>query len=54
MYDVGHHKITNIDLSDVVIRQMKDKHAADRPEMKYLKMDIQDVSTSSLRRELFH
>ncbi len=43
LYDVGHHKIFNIDISEVVIRQMNDKHSADRPEMKFEKMDMLEV-----------
>ncbi|XP_062584917.1 eEF1A lysine and N-terminal methyltransferase-like [Saccostrea cucullata] len=39
LYDVGHHDITNIDISDVVVRQMIDRNKAQRPDMKYIKMD---------------
>ncbi len=43
LYDVGHHKIFNIDISDVVIRQMNDKNCTDRPLMKFEKMDMLEV-----------
>ena len=45
LYDVGHHSITNIDISDVVIRQMNDKYSKERPDMKFLKMDMLEVHT---------
>ena len=45
LYDVGHHDITNIDISDMVIRQMNEKHLKDRPNMKFLKMDMLQVIT---------
>ena len=45
LYDVGHHVITNIDISDMVIRQMNEKHLKDRPNMKFLKMDMLQVIT---------
>ena len=43
MYDVGYRTITNIDISDSVIRQMTDKNAEQRPDMKFIKMDITRV-----------
>ena len=43
LYDVGHHNITNIDISDIVIRQMNEKHSKDRSNMKFLKMDMLQV-----------
>ena len=39
MYDVFFKNITNIDLSDVVIKQMSVKNKS-RTDMKYLKMDM--------------
>ncbi|KAK3088532.1 hypothetical protein FSP39_020234 [Pinctada imbricata] len=39
MYDVGYRHITNIDISDTVIRQMTDRHKDQRPEMSFIKMD---------------
>ena len=39
MYDVFFKNITNIDLSDIVIKQMSTKNK-NRTEMKYLKMDM--------------
>lgn len=46
LFDVGHHNITNIDISDVVVRQMTERNKEQRPEMKYLKMDALNVSIS--------
>ncbi|XP_060602078.1 eEF1A lysine and N-terminal methyltransferase-like [Ruditapes philippinarum] len=40
LYDVGYHNIVNIDISDTVIRQMVDKNQQQRPDMKFLKMDV--------------
>ena len=44
IYDVGYHNIVNIDISDVVIKQMTQQHKKDRPEMKFVKMDMLNVS----------
>lgn len=44
MYDVGYHKIINVDISDTVIRQMTEKNEKQRPEMKFVKMDVLNVS----------
>lgn len=43
LYDVGYHKIVNIDVSDTVIRQMTEKNQKQRPEMKFLKMDVMNM-----------
>ena len=43
MYDVGYRQITNIDISDIVIRQMCDRHREQRPDMTFLKMDATKV-----------
>lgn len=40
LYKVGYRKITNVDNSEVVIKQMKDKHRQQCPEMQWLKMDL--------------
>lgn len=40
LYDVGYKNILNIDISDVVIKQMSEKNAKQRPDMKFLKMDV--------------
>ena len=44
MYDVGYKNITNIDTSEVVIRQMISKNLADRPTMTFHKMNVMNVS----------
>lgn len=36
--------ITNIDISKVVIRQMNDQNAKQRPDMKFLQMDVMNMS----------
>jgi ubiquinone/menaquinone biosynthesis C-methylase UbiE len=38
MYDDGYHDIVNIDISDVVIKQMKERNLT-RPKMQWLTMD---------------
>ena len=43
MYDVGYHNITNIDISDTVIRQMTERNAKKREEMTFEKMDVTKV-----------
>ncbi|XP_069867250.1 eEF1A lysine and N-terminal methyltransferase-like [Dipodomys merriami] len=40
LYDVGYQDIVNIDISEVVIRQMKERNASRRPRMSFLKMDM--------------
>ncbi|ESO86417.1 hypothetical protein LOTGIDRAFT_129263 [Lottia gigantea] len=42
LYDVGITNITNIDISDVVIRQMTDKNRT-RTEMSFVKMDVTEM-----------
>ncbi|KAJ2963774.1 hypothetical protein NQZ79_g1198 [Umbelopsis isabellina] len=42
MYDDGYKNITNIDYSATVIQQMAER-CSDRPEMKWLEMDIRDL-----------
>ncbi|GAB5589104.1 hypothetical protein Unana1_04004 [Umbelopsis nana] len=42
MYDDGYKNITNIDYSCTVIKQMAER-CSDRPEMKWLEMDIRDL-----------
>lgn len=44
MYDVGYHHIVNIDISDLVIKQMIKKNNVNRSKMKYIKMDIKETS----------
>ncbi|XP_053398790.1 eEF1A lysine and N-terminal methyltransferase-like [Mercenaria mercenaria] len=46
LYDVGYHRIVNVDISDTVIRQMQDKNEHQRPDMKFLKMDVLNMEFS--------
>ncbi|BES89337.1 Methyltransferase-like protein [Nesidiocoris tenuis] len=39
LYDVGYRHITNIDISSTVIKQMKNLHCEDRPQMVFEEMD---------------
>ncbi|GJN15695.1 hypothetical protein PR202_gb02631 [Eleusine coracana subsp. coracana] len=43
MVDDGYQDIVNIDISSVVIDQMKKKYH-DKPQLKYIKMDVKDMS----------
>ncbi|XP_076436288.1 eEF1A lysine and N-terminal methyltransferase-like [Babylonia areolata] len=43
MYDVGYHGIVNIDVSDIVIRQMTERNRK-REEMSFVKMDVTQMS----------
>ncbi|XP_045403321.1 eEF1A lysine and N-terminal methyltransferase [Lemur catta] len=40
LYDVGYREIVNIDISEVVIKQMRERNASRRPQMSFLKMDM--------------
>ncbi|XP_004626861.1 methyltransferase-like protein 13 [Octodon degus] len=40
LYDVGYQDIVNIDISEVVIKQMRERNASRRPQMSFLKMDM--------------
>lgn len=44
MYDVGYHSIVNVDISDVVIRQMTERNAKKREEMSFVKMDVTQMT----------
>ncbi|XP_063234249.1 eEF1A lysine and N-terminal methyltransferase homolog isoform X2 [Bacillus rossius redtenbacheri] len=44
LYDVGYRNITNIDISHVVVRQMRESQGKDRPDMAYLQMDALDMT----------
>ncbi|PSN48593.1 hypothetical protein C0J52_14657 [Blattella germanica] len=46
MYDVGYRHITNIDVSNIVIRQMQEIHGKERPDMVYQQMDALNMSFS--------
>ena len=43
LYDTGIENITNIDLSDKVIKQMKKQNEKRRPNMKWSSMDARQV-----------
>lgn len=40
LYDVGYQDMVNIDISEVAIKQMKERNASRRPHMSFLKMDM--------------
>ncbi|XP_034948579.1 eEF1A lysine and N-terminal methyltransferase homolog [Chelonus insularis] len=44
LYDVGYKSITNIDISQVVIDQMKEKNRIDRSELIFEKMDAMNMT----------
>jgi spermidine synthase len=44
LHDIGYKKIINIDISQVVIRQMLSQSAKERPDLKYVQMDALDMS----------
>jgi len=44
MWDDGYRNITNIDYSTVIIEQMQQRHSQVRPEMKWLEMDVRNLS----------
>ncbi|XP_073427632.1 eEF1A lysine and N-terminal methyltransferase [Dendrobates tinctorius] len=46
LYDAGCHNLTNIDVSEVVIRQMNDRNAGRRPNMTYQLMDATKTTFS--------
>ncbi|KAL5011998.1 hypothetical protein ScPMuIL_010549 [Solemya velum] len=46
LYDVGCRNIVNIDISDTVVRQMKEKNRNLRPLMSFTKMDIMQMEYS--------
>jgi len=45
LYDAGiTHEITNIDYAPSVIQRMQDKHSTERPQIKWIVMDMTDMS----------
>ncbi|KAI4464891.1 sam-dependent methyltransferase superfamily protein [Holotrichia oblita] len=44
LHDVGYKKITSIDISSVVIKQMINLNEKDRPSMQFIQMDALDMS----------
>ena len=44
LYDAGYQNIINVDISPVVIEQMKERNRESRPIMEWLVMDITDMS----------
>lgn len=53
LYDIGYHSIVNIDISEVVIKQMCKRNNEKRNAMKYLTMDVKNVCICSLTRFLY-
>ena len=43
LYDVGYHLLVNIDISEIVVKQMNARNSAKRPEMQFMKMDLLDM-----------
>lgn len=43
LYDFGYQNITNIDFSEVCIARMNEKHATQRPGMRWLTMDMTEL-----------
>ena len=43
LYDVGYRHLINIDISEVVINQMKEKNKELRGDMEFIKMDMLEV-----------
>lgn len=52
MYEEGYKSITNIDISDVVIKNMKEKYSTEKPEMQWRCMDARKMD--ALPGELFN
>ncbi|XP_011301655.1 methyltransferase-like protein 13 isoform X1 [Fopius arisanus] len=44
LHDVGHSSITSIDISKIVIDQMRDKHKIDRPNLVFHQMDATETT----------
>ncbi|CAG5116730.1 unnamed protein product [Candidula unifasciata] len=44
MYDNGLQHLFNIDISDIVIQQMTDRHKSKRPKMVFHKMDVTEMT----------
>jgi spermidine synthase len=47
LYDVGYRSLINIDISEIVIKQMNAKNSIKRPEMEFIKMDLLDMKFES-------
>lgn len=43
LYDIGYHLLVNIDISEIVVKQMNARNSAKRPEMQFMKMDLLDM-----------
>ncbi|KAL0308067.1 UNVERIFIED_CONTAM: eEF1A lysine and N-terminal methyltransferase [Sesamum angustifolium] len=48
MVDDGYDEVVNIDISSVVIEAMQKKYA-NRPQLKYMKMDVRDMRAFDTR-----
>ena len=44
LYDVGYKNLVNIDISEMVIKQMTEKHRTERPDLVFTQMDMLEVS----------
>ena len=45
LYDIGFRDIANVDISETVIKQMSAKNADQRPDMKFIQMDLLQVNS---------
>jgi len=50
LYDAGYHSIVNVDNSDVVIQQMKERNAEPRPGMEW---EVMDCTTTTFAAKSF-
>ncbi|KAL1123784.1 hypothetical protein AAG570_001557 [Ranatra chinensis] len=44
LYDVGYRNMVNVDISKIVIKQMNAQNAKDRPDLKFLEMDLLEMT----------
>ncbi|XP_028398377.1 eEF1A lysine and N-terminal methyltransferase-like [Dendronephthya gigantea] len=47
LYDVGYHSLVNVDISEIVIKQMTARNNLIRPEMTFVKMDLFNMKFDS-------
>lgn len=52
LYDVGFRNIVNVDISATVVQQMSAKHVEKRADMKFIQMDLLEVSRHQISASL--